>query len=305
MSDTNARLDGKVVIVTGGSAGIGLAAAKNLANRGARVVIASRNEAKLQNARDEIIAATGNNDIAYRIIDLESLRSVRNFVRETVKVEKSVDVLVNNAGAIGLPDRLTDDGLILPMQVNYFGIFLLTYLLIPKMKLSAPSRIINNSAASKYFGDKNFEHWNDVGRHSAVSFAANSQIAITLFTAELNRRFEETGVTVNTFDPFIVRNTDLFNSLNTSERIKNLLRMFYNTVGQSQEAVANQIGYLASEPSLEKVSGKNYLFGRSWINPCSVRDAKLTRKLWEFSKEAVKITADEDWEMDSMLITAL
>lgn len=300
MCDTGARLDGKVAIVTGGSAGIGFEAAKNLANRGARVIIASRNETKMKQARDEIIEATGNNDIAYRTMDLGSLKSVRNFASETVNFEKRIDILVNNAGAVGLPDRLTDDGLNLTMQVNFFGTFLLTYLLLPLLKASAPSRIINGSAASMYIGEIDFDHWNDIGRFNIITSLANSKLAMTLFTAELNKRLEGTGVTANSFDPFLVRDTDILTNINTPEMIKEISRVFMHMIGQRKEEVGEQIVYLAAEPSLDRVSGMHYKFCKLWMNHWLVSDVELTRKLWDVSKVVVKITEDEDWEANSI-----
>ncbi|KAL0821347.1 hypothetical protein ABMA28_005936 [Loxostege sticticalis] len=294
MCETNARMDGKVVIVTGGSSGVGYEAAKNLAYRGAKVIIASRNEVKLKRSRDEIQQATGNKNISYGILDLASLKSVRSFVSETVNAEERLDVLINNAGAIGLPDRMTEDGLNLTMQVNYFGAFLLTYLLLPLLKKSAPSRVIMGSAASMYFGNIDFDHWNDVGTYSWVESLANSKLADTLFAVELSRRLEGTGVTVNSFDPFVVRDTDIL--ANAPEWIGNISKYFIDVIGQSKEDVGQQIAYLAADPGMEKVSGEHFKFCRLWLNHWLASDTDLAKKLWDASKKLTKITEEEDWE---------
>lgn len=298
MCETEADLEGKVVIVTGGSSGIGLEAAKNLAKHGAKVIIASRNETKLKAARDEIEGVTGNSKVAYRLLDLGSLKSVRNFANDIVTSEHRLDILVNNAGAIGLPDRLTEDGLNLTMQVNYFGAFLLTYLLLPLLKCSAPSRIINGSALSMYIGHLEFDHWNDIGRYNIVTSLANSKLAVTLFNAELDRRFKGTGVTANTFDPFLVRDTDLLSNIPSTFR--DISRIFVNIIGQRKEEVGKQIAYMATAPELEGVSGMHYKFCSKWINHWSVNDEDLTCRLWEASKEAVGITEEEDWEANAV-----
>ncbi|XP_075979733.1 retinol dehydrogenase 13-like [Anticarsia gemmatalis] len=299
MCDTDARLDGKVAVVTGGSSGMGLEAAKNLANRGAKVIIGSRNETKLRNARDEIITATGNQNVAYKVLDLGSLKSVRTFANE-VNMETTIDVLVNNAGAVALPDRLTADDLNLTMQVNFFGAFLLTFLLLPKLRASAPSRIINGVAATMYVGHIDFDHWNDIGRYNFVSSLANSKLAVSLFNAELDRRLQNTCVTANTYDPFVVRDTNVLT--NIPGVVQDVSRFFINVIGQRKEEVGKQIGYLASAPEMEKVSGKNYKFCHEFFNPWCVNNKELTKRLWEESKKAVKISKEEDWEARSVQV---
>lgn len=293
MCDVNVRMDGKVVVITGGSSGIGLETAIELAKRGARVVLASRNETKLKNAREEIIHRSGNSNVAYKILDLVSLKSVRNFVGE-VKTEDRLDVLINNAGSVGLPDRLTVDDLNLTMQVNFFGAFLLTYLVLPKLKASSPSRIINGSASSMYIGEIDFDHWNDIGRYSFVTSLANSKLAMTLFTAELHARLKRTGINVYSFDPFVVRGTDILE--NTSDILQEISRLLINVIGQTKQEAGKQIAFLASARELDAVSGKHYAFCKEFINHWLVNDVKLRKKLWDVSKKLVRIKPDEDWE---------
>ncbi|XP_068622721.1 retinol dehydrogenase 13-like [Battus philenor] len=294
MCETWASLDGKVAIITGGSSGIGYEAAKNLASRGARVVIASRNETKLIKARNRIQAVTGNPNVAYRVLDLASLKSVRNFASTTLNTEDRLDVLVNNAGAIGLSDRLTEDGLNLTMQVNYFGTFLLTFLLLPLLKASAPSRIINSVAPAMYIGHLDFEHWNDVGRFNSVQALANAKLAVDLFTAELSRRLEDSGVTANTFDPYIARDTEVLN--NVEGLVGDISKLFVDLVGQPKEEVGKQIVMLAADLKMANVTGRHYKFCREWINHWLAYEDEYTKQVWEASKKVVKISKDEDWE---------
>ncbi|XP_014359255.2 retinol dehydrogenase 13 [Papilio machaon] len=295
MCETQGRLDGKVAIVTGGSSGIGFEAAKNLAYRGARVIIASRNSTKLVKARNKIQSVTGNKNIEHRVLDLGSLKSVRNFTDFTIKTEERLDVLVNNAGALGLSDRLTEDGLNLTMQVNYFGTFLLTYLLLPLLKASAPSRIINSVAVAMYIGHLDFDHWNDVGRYTTVQVMANSKLAMDLFSAELSRRFKDSGVTANTFDPYITKDTDILNNMEGLS--KNISQLFVDIVGQPKEDVGKQIAMLAADPDMANITGKHYKFCREWINHWLAYEEDFTQQLWDASKQVVNITADEDWDI--------
>ncbi|XP_030028345.2 retinol dehydrogenase 11 [Manduca sexta] len=294
MCDTTTRLDGKVVVVTGGSSGLGLEAAKNIAKRGARVVIASRNETKLQKAQAEIVNTSGNYNVAYKLLDLGSLKSVRSFVND-MNGEERLDVLINNAGAIGLPDRLTADELNLTMQVNFFGAFLLTFLMLPKLKASAPSRIINGSAASMYIGSIDFNNWNDVGTHTAIQVVASSKLAMVLFNAELAKRLKGTGVTANSFDPFIAPGTDVFFGL--PSYLQDVSRIIASLIGQPKEEVGRQLGYLAAAPNLEMVSGEHYKFCGKFPSHWLVNDGVLTKKLWEESKKLVHISPEEDWEL--------
>lgn len=295
--ETNTEVSGKTVIITGGSSGVGLETAKLLAGHGARVVIASRNETKLQSAVRDIKTATGNDNVAYRRLDLGSLQSVRTFVTETISAEDRVDVLINNAGAVGLPDRLTEDGLNYMMQVNYFGLFLLTYLLLPKMRTAEPSRIINVSAATMYIGEIDFDHLNDVGYWSGISLLANAKLANSLFTVELANRLLETNVTANSFDPFLVSDTAILDNL--PETLNSIGKLFVQIIGRSKVDVANEVVYLAAEEMLEGVTGRHFKFCQEWYNTWLASDKDLRTRLWKVSKELVKITPNEDWDSDT------
>ncbi|KAM3960386.1 retinol dehydrogenase 12-like [Aphomia sociella] len=291
---TDTRLDGKVAVVTGGSAGIGYEAAEILAKKGARVILASRNETKMKEAKRSIVAATNNDNVDYRVIDLASLKSVRKFANETIYLENKIDILINNAGAIGLPDRLTEDGLNLTMQVNYFGAFLLTYLLMPMLKISRRSRVIIGTASAMYIGEIDFNHWNDIGKFNVVTSLANSKLANALFMVELNERLKGTGVTVNGLDPFIVRDTDILGNVNSV--FATISRLFISIVGRTRREAGNELAYLASSPELEGVGGKNYKFCRSSLNHWLIHDMEFRKKLWNMSKSLLKITPEEDWE---------
>ncbi|XP_034833435.1 retinol dehydrogenase 13-like [Maniola hyperantus] len=299
MCDKDTRLDGKTVIVTGGSSGIGFETAKDLAFRGAKVIIASRNETKLTQARDEIQKITNNKLVSYDLVDFASLQSVRNFAANTINTQERLDILINNAATIGLPDRLTQDGLNLSMQVNYFGTFLLTYLLLPLLKSSAPSRIINSSSAAMLVGHIDFNHWNDVGRfNNSIELFANSKLALALFTAELDNRFRVSGVTANSFDPSVVQDTDILKVL--PDVVKNIYKLFVDLVGQTKEEVGRQVAALAADPKLDMESGQVYMFCWKWINHWLVNDRKFTKTLWDITKGLVKITPEEDWEANSV-----
>lgn len=110
--------------------GIGFYTAQDFAKRGAKVILACRNQQRAENARSKIVEVTGNPNVVVKILDLGSLDSVRAFAKDINKAEERLDILVNNAGIAGFEYQLTSDGLSLTMQINHFGPFLLTYLLI-------------------------------------------------------------------------------------------------------------------------------------------------------------------------------
>lgn len=145
-----------------------------------------------------------------------------------------------------------------------------------------------------YFGQIDFDKWNDVGRYSAIASVANSKLAMVVYTAELDRRLKGSGVTANSFDPFLTRDTDIFN--NIDGEFKDVAQFVVNVVGQKKEDVGDQIGYLASAPELQNTSGVHYKFCRPWWNHWSVDNEVLTRNLWNQAKKLVKITSEEDWE---------
>lgn len=191
------HLVGKVVIVTGGNAGIGFETAKDLADRGAKVIIGCRDEGRGTTARDKIILATGNKDVHYKKLDLASFASVRTFADEIIKTEKQLNIFINNAGVLEAKNVQSEDGLSLAMQINHFGPFLLTNLLLPLLKSSAPSRIINVSSMAHRFGKIDFDNLN-LEKETEKSFSlmklySNTKLCNVLMTVELARVLQGTA----------------------------------------------------------------------------------------------------------------
>ncbi|XP_063822882.1 retinol dehydrogenase 13-like [Ostrinia nubilalis] len=201
-------MTGKVVIVTGANRGIGFHTAQDLARRGARVVLACRDEARGPRARDQIITETGNSNVVYKHLNLSSLSSVRTFCEDILKSEERLDVLVNNAGAYGLGGRYTDYGIVEVMQVNYFSIFMLTDLLLPMIK-ERRGRVVNVTSLLQYIGHLNLDHINEKG--SELMTYANSKFCLMTFTVELARRLRGSGAAALAVHPGVVR-TDLTRS---------------------------------------------------------------------------------------------
>lgn len=183
------KLDGKTVIVTGANTGIGKEVAKELAKRNARVIMACRNVEKGEKAASDIKRELlGHGELVVVKLDLASLRSVREFCDKINNSEKSLDILINNAGVFGPPFIPTEDGYETTFAVNHLGHFLLTNLLLEKLKESAPARII--VVASKLYEKAkiNFQNLNGEEGYSKANAYAQSKLANMLFSLELHKR---------------------------------------------------------------------------------------------------------------------
>ncbi len=154
---SEARIYGKTVIVTGGNTGIGKTTAIMLAQRGGRVILACRNLTKGAAAVEEVKKKSGNEDVILKNLDLASTASIRKFAQDIVNTEERVDILLLNAGVMMTPYQLTKDGFELQFGVNHLGHFLLTHLLLDKLKVSAPSRVVSISSKLHYLGTLNYQ----------------------------------------------------------------------------------------------------------------------------------------------------
>lgn len=285
-------MDGKTVIVTGASAGIGLATAEDLARRGARVIMGCRNAAKSAKVAQEIREKTGNQEVHVRALDLSDLDSVREFAREFKKTEKRLDVLINNAG-VGIPDkRLTKQGFELTMATNHYGHFLLTNLLLDTLKNSAPSRVVSvSSVAHKYCSKVDLDDLNFNKTPYAVFPAyALSKLCNILFTKELTRKLEGTGVVANSLHPGVVA-TEVFNKENTW--LGAFLTFLVGVVGKQRDGGAQTSIYLAVAEEAQNVSGKYFVDCKESECHPSAEDEGLAKKLWEVSERDVKLQPGE------------
>lgn len=208
------RLDGKVVLVTGGNSGIGKETAIDLAMRGAKIYIACRNAARCSTARDEIVNSTQNQNVFGLPLDLASFESIHNFSQNFHQLESQLDILVNNAGTVANKKTLTKDGFEMDFGVNHLGHFLLTNLLLDLIKAAAPSRVVVVSSEMHFFADLRRDDLNfDNRTYSWMRAYANSKLANLLFSNELSKRLTNDGVAVNSLHPGVV-NTKVAASFN-------------------------------------------------------------------------------------------
>lgn len=209
-------LTGKTAIISGSNTSIGKETALDLARRNARVILACRNPTKGEAAAKEIRQLTGNSEVEFKQIDLSSLASVRRFADRLLEEEKRVDILVNNAAMFTRTHQKTEDGYEMQFTVNYLGHFLLTNLLIDRLKQSPSARVVNiASFGYKYCNGINFDdvNMNKQGYSPARAYY-QSKLAVVLFTRELAKRLEGTNVTSNCLHPGVFLNDNVWNGIN-------------------------------------------------------------------------------------------
>ncbi len=206
---SKAVLSGKTVIITGGNTGIGKATAVDLARRDARVILACRSVEKGEKAVVDVHRESGSDNVIFHQLDLASLASIRQFVAQILEEEPRIDILINNAGIFGCPYWKTKDGFEMQFRVNHLGHFLLTNLLLDRIKEAPAARIVNmSSSLHKRCEGISFDDLNMERSYNPQRAYAHSKLATILFIRALARRLEGTKVTVNVLHPGIVR-TDL------------------------------------------------------------------------------------------------
>src|SRR5947209_14450877 len=197
MPIVKSSMQGKICMVTGANSGIGKATALALAQMGATVVIVCRDRARGEQARSEIITKSKNNAVDLVQADLSSQQSIRQLVEHFQHHYTHLHVLINNAGASFPGRRESVDGVEMTLAVNYLAPFLLTNLLLDVLKASAPARIVNVSSGSHEAGYIQLENLQSKNPYGSMKVYGQAKLAVVLFTYELARRLEGTGVTVN------------------------------------------------------------------------------------------------------------
>jgi len=277
-------MNGKVCVVTGATSGIGKAAAAALAKLGAQVVLVGRDRGRAEAAAAEI-GATAAVPPKAEIADLASMEQVRALAGRLGSLER-IDVLINNAGLVLGEHRVTRDGFEHVFAVNHLAPFLLTNLLLPKLTGSAPARVVTvtsdaHSAAKLDLDDPNLEH----GWNSWRSYA-NSKLANILFTRELARRLDGTGVTANCAHPGTVRTGFGREGKPLLRLATTLARPFF----LSPERGADTVVYLASSPDVAGETGGYYVKRQRREPSAAARDDAAARKLWEISEKMTGLT---------------
>lgn len=288
MAMINTTMQGKICLITGGTNGIGKSTALALAKMGATVVIVGRNAAKTTQVVEEIRAASRNKNVESLPADLSSQQEIRQLADAFKSKYAQLHVLVNNAGAMFMQRQLSVDGIEMMFAVNHLAYFLLTNLLLDTLQVSAPARIINVSSGAHASGKIEFDNLQGE-RAYGVGMYGNTKLANILFTVELARRLEGTGVTVNALHPGFVATGF---AKNNGKVIAALISILTPLVARSPAKGAETSVYLASLPDVEGVTGKYFYNSRMTPPAAQATDMAVARKLWDVSAAMVHL-ADE------------
>lgn len=273
-------LDGKTVLITGASSGIGRATAVGLARQGARLLLQGRTPSRCAEALEEVRAAASA-EVELLQADLASLADIRRFAKEVAARTEHLDVLVNNAGVTCASRRTTVDGHEMTFGVNHLAYFLVTGLLQPLLHRAPSARIVNVSSEAHRIGPIDLDDLQNERRYNLMRVYGQSKSANLLFTVELARRLSGTAVTVNALHPGGIRS-------NLGRGDNALLNAFQRFVGlflKSPEQGARTSIHLASAPEVLGVSGR-YFIDRKERRPAGhAIDPDTAGRLWAISEE--------------------
>jgi retinol dehydrogenase-12 len=298
-------MDGRTCLVTGGTSGIGLATSIELARRGATVVVSGRGRERGERAAESIRSVTGNAGVEYLCADLSTQVGVSSLAADFLARHDRLHVLINNAGALYAVRRESQDGIEMTLAVNHLAPFLLTDLLLEALKASAPSRIINVGSEAHRdvdgldFDDLQAKGGNAFGRYprteaGSVFFSlalpwahpgflqyARTKLAGVLFTRELARRFEGTGVTANVANPGLVAS----GFADGNGVYGWFMRRYARSRGVSVEEGARTLVHLATSPLAEGVSGQYFTSEQRVDCSKAAEDVVAAERLWRVSQE--------------------
>jgi len=269
-------MEGKVCLVTGATAGIGEATALGLARAGATVLLVARNPAKAEEVLARLAAESGNPRLEVLLADLASLAQVRALAAEVERRHDRLHVLVNNAAVYTKERALTADGIETQFAVNHLAPFLLTNLLLPLLRRSAPARVVTVSSEAHRGITIDWENLTGERRYHGLRAYGQSKLANLLFTFELARRLSGSGVTANAVHPGVVGTSLLFGGWAPLRLLKPFLR--------GPEQGARTTVFLATSPRVEGVTGRYYKDSREIEPSPQARDPETARRLWEISE---------------------
>jgi NAD(P)-dependent dehydrogenase (short-subunit alcohol dehydrogenase family) len=282
--DGTPSMAGKNVVITGATAGIGRATAIGLAELGARVAIIGRDPRRTEAAAVEIRAETGNPDVDAFGADLSSQAEVRRLAAELLEAYPRLHVLVNNVGGSWSTRHVTVDGLERTFALNHLAAFLLTNLLLDRLKASAPARVVTVSSGAQALGRIDFEDLQGERSYSEQRAYPQSKLASVMFTYELARRLEGTGVTATVLHPGVVRTE--FGAEDPPLMARILVPLWRPFMKTPQQGAQTSI-HLASSPLVEGVTGTYFAKGKPQrSNPASYDDGAAAR-LWQVSADLV------------------
>ncbi len=287
MAKADQVMNGRTCLITGATSGIGRATAIELARRGATLVLVARDRGRGEDTVREIRERTDNCEVTLMLADLSSQQSIRELAREFLATNRPLHVLLNNAGVVNLHRTLTVDGIETVFAVNHLGYFLLTNLLLDRLKQSAPARIVNVASEVHKIGALDFDDLQNERRFRSMRVYGQSKFANILFTYELARRLAGTNVTVNCLHPGAVATGLGKNNGAWAQVLVRILGTFFRT---PEQGAATSI-YLASSPAVAGVSGKYFMNGKERRSSKASYDDAAAKRLWDISAQMTGIGA--------------
>ena len=270
-------MDGRICIVTGASSGIGQETALGLMKQGAHVVMLVRNQERGKEAREYIVEQSCSESIDMMLCDLSSIDDIHKFSREFSEKYNRLHVLINNAGAVFSKREITSDGYERSLAVNYLAPFILTQDLLPLLKSSSPSRIINLTSGLHGRGKIDFEDLQCESKYKGMSAYQNTKLMLVLHTYYLAKKLEGTGVTCNVVSPgFVATNLGRSSGSRMSSVMFGMMKPFQISPAKGAETSL----YVAMAPELEKVSGKHFAKSQEKESAEISHDIDLQERLW-------------------------
>jgi NAD(P)-dependent dehydrogenase (short-subunit alcohol dehydrogenase family) len=280
------EMQGKVVMVTGATNGIGLEAARGLAAKGATIIGVGRNPQKCTDAANQIKAATGNTMVEFLIADLSRQGDVRRVAAEFKRQYDRLDVLLNNAGAYFANRETNADGQEMTWALNHLNYFVLTNQLLDVLRASGSARIVNvSSDAHRMTRGINFDDPEFKAGYSGWGAYGQSKLANVMFTYELARRLAGTKVTANVLHPGFVATG--FGHNNAGGVMNFSLKLLQKVGAKRPEQGAATSVYLASSPAVEGVSGQYFADSTTTRSNQASHDVPAQKRLWELSEQYV------------------
>jgi NAD(P)-dependent dehydrogenase (short-subunit alcohol dehydrogenase family) len=282
-------MTGRTVLITGGTGGIGRAAATALASMGAHVGITGRNRPRAEEAAAAIARESGNPEVDVFIADMSSQAEVRRLAGEVLAAYPRLDVLLNNVGGFWAHRHVTADGLEHTFALNHLAPFLLTSLLLDRLTASAPARVVTVSSGAQSMGKIDFDDLMGAGKYSGQDAYNQSKLANVMFTYELARRLDGTGVTATVLHPGITSTG--FGAEDMARGwgpLIALMRPFMKSPARGAETPV----YLASSPEVEGVTGRYFASRKVKASSKVSCDDTTTARLWRVSAELVGIPVD-------------
>ena len=274
---------GKTIVVTGGTSGIGEVAAIRLAEQGARIVLIARDRGRADETLAKLRAANPGALHTVHLADLSVIAEMKRVAGEIANAEEKIDVLINNAGAVFLSRRVSADGLEMTFAVNHMAYFVVTNILLDRLKATPGARIVSTASDAHKAAKLDFDDLQLAKKYSVTRAYGNSKLCNILFTRELARRLGDSGVTANCLHPGFVGTRFGQNNANNIF-MKGLARLIMS-FGLKPEDGAKTIIHLASSPDVATISGEYFYKCKVEEPTLAAQDDDTAKKLWDASKQ--------------------